>query len=734
MSVAFAFDQIVDTNLADRPVLVSAPLKPSFDRSDLSRFGDQSWDLGPAVFRENARRCHVTVHFGAIGDAATERALRELLYARLNVALPGGRQRLPPASIRQVFNRAKRFFDYVRTTLGAMDLARVDQNLIDAYARSLRADRRRLPNVNAQLLEVIVDLYAFRDHLPSGGLRFVPWQGRSPYVVAGYRHKPHENRTPRIPEPIIAPLLAWSLKYIGAFAADIFAARDELTALQMRRAALQADDALLSSKDRRALHHERIVAFFNDRRRHGRGVPIWTTAHNGVVRRDARTGTITRPVNMHLLHLHVGIDALVKPKAHLRLAAGAPDLIAAAVDELGVEVGGMDTPISINAETGRPWRHRFDVKTLLHEERMLQAAAYIVCAYLTGMRDCEVQAMRSGCLSLARTEDGLIMRHRVRSVAYKGKQSVGEPAQWITIAPVAEAIQVLERLSARAAAARSTDTLWPVLVVKAGSKDYISAEIVRQLNAYRDHLNASFGIKDGPVIPPGPDGLPWRITTRQFRRTIAWHIANRPFGTIAGMIQYKHASVAAFEGYAGSSRSGFRAEVEAQRVLGQLDDILTYFDEHRAGTPLSGPAAPRIAKSMTAADDELRPLPAMIADRARLRALLASLARTLHVGILADCFFDPATALCLKHAGTPDHAAPLVALCEPTRCPNACITQRHRPVWARAADDARILLREKRLSELQRVALRRDLDRIEAVLDGITKPASPDPLARSSSI
>lgn len=127
---------------------------------------------------------------------------------------------------------------------------------------------------------------------------------------------------------------------------------------------------------------------------------------------------------------------------------------------------------------------------------------------------------------------------------------------------------------------------------------------------------------------------------------------------------------------------------------------------------------------MTAAAAELGPLPAMIADRARLRACLASLARTLHVGILTDCFFDPATALCLKHAGTPDHAAPLVALCEPTRCPNACITARHRPVWARAADDARILLREKRLSELQRVVLRRDLDRIEAVLDGITKPAS----------
>jgi hypothetical protein len=39
------------------------------------------------------------------------------------------------------------------------------------------------------------------------------------------------------------------------------------------------------------------------------------------------------------------------------------------------------------------------------------------------------------------------------------------------------------------------------------------------------------------------------------------------------MIQYKHASVAAFEGYAGSSRSGFRAEVEAERRLGQIEDI-----------------------------------------------------------------------------------------------------------------------------------------------------------------
>ena len=195
------------------------------------------------------------------------------------------------------------------------------------------------------------------------------------------------------------------------------------------------------------------------------------------------------------------------------------------------------------------------------------------------------------------------------------------------------------------------------------------------------------------------------------------------------MIQYKHASVAAFEGYAGSSASGFRAEVETQRALGQLDDVLVYFDERFTGATPSGPAGPRVAKTLDAARDELQPLPGMIADRARLRTLLASLARTLHVGVLADCFFDPSTALCLKRVTQPEAKAPHTALCEPTRCPNACITGRHRPAWASAAQDAKAMLREKRLSEPQRLVLGQDLARFEAVLNGIGPDPEPLPAA-----
>ena len=73
----------------DRPVLAIVRLKPGHAREALSRVGDPSWDLGPAVFRENARRCHVTVHFDVLEHADVQAAMRAYLYARLNVDLPG---------------------------------------------------------------------------------------------------------------------------------------------------------------------------------------------------------------------------------------------------------------------------------------------------------------------------------------------------------------------------------------------------------------------------------------------------------------------------------------------------------------------------------------------------------------------------------------------------------------------------------------------------------------------
>src|SRR3546814_7172294 len=99
------------------------------------------------------------VHTLSLHDALpisdVQAAMRAYLYARLIVDLPGYRPKLPPASIRQAFNRARRFFAFARERLGRLDVSRIDQALVDAYARHLRADPARRPGIVGHLLEVV---------------------------------------------------------------------------------------------------------------------------------------------------------------------------------------------------------------------------------------------------------------------------------------------------------------------------------------------------------------------------------------------------------------------------------------------------------------------------------------------------------------------------------------------------------------------------------------------------
>lgn len=67
--------------------------------------------------------------------------------------------------------------------------------------------------------------------------------------------------------------------------------------------------------------------------------------------------------------------------------------------------------------------------------------------------------------------------------------------------------------------------------------------------------------------------------------------------------------------------------------------------------------------------------------------MLAHVAKTLFVGVMNDCFFDPATALCLH--GKTEAATPAMAQCRPYRRPNSCIANHHRPLWAKAVADGR---------------------------------------------
>jgi hypothetical protein len=208
----------------------------------------------------------------------------------------------------------------------------------------------------------------------------------------------------------------------------------------------------------------------------------------------------------------------------------------------------------------------------------------------------------------------------------------------------------------------------------------------------------------------------------QFRRTLAWHIAHQPFGVVAGARQYKHAQVAVFEGYAGTSASGFAAEVEAEQAVARLDYAEHLYRDWLAGGPSGGGADRKITAEFTRIHAELADLPGTIADPKRLRTMLSHLAVTLHPGVLGDCFYQHGTALCAKSAAPPADKKPLPMLNTCLTCPNARRSSVHLPRLEQARDQAQQIISDIRgaLPPLQQAALTSHLAQIGQLIIQIT--------------
>jgi hypothetical protein len=693
---------------ANEIVLATHALKPGTEEQPLSQFVDDQWDLSPAIFRENAPRSITAIDFTTLDDPWQRLTAKEFIWARLNEPSPYPRQvRMAPTMARATLFTVSRFMAFVAGHAGMFATRLVDQALLDAYLAELKRQPGRTAERVARLIDVPVMLDRYGAFLTLGSFACRPWRSRPVARIAGLAPQAMsaENRTRRIPELVIGAMLRCSLKYIDLFAEDIFAARAELDRLE------QTCDARDDARSSMSLS-DRLDAYIGRRCIEGRGIPMRTIGSQG------RHSTQDPGINFHIIGRQIGCDGhFLAYRAPLRRQ------LERALARLGGEVGGMDASVAVDPDTGSPWREGFDERSIVQEERMLQAAAYIVCAYLTGMRDSELQAMRVGCLSISRSADGLVERHRIRSTVYKSKDALGEEAEWVTIPRVSQAIGVAERLSIRQREARGTDTIWQTLATTTGDQREIRGGVINLLNDLREHLDLRS--PGGPAIPH-VDGMPWWFTPRQFRRTLAWHIANRPFGTVAGKIQYKHASIAMFEGYSGASPSGFRREVEQERALGQLDDVVAYYEDAvRHGLPQAGPAATRLRREFAHIRDELGELPGRIVDSQRLRSMLKHLGRTLHVGLLADCFFDPDTALCLdREEASIERSAPALSHCRPDRCPNACIKQRHLVPWQASIAEGDRILADHQLSRFQREALLQDNERkrrlIAPLLEGTT--------------
>ncbi|MFH9426451.1 hypothetical protein [Streptomyces sp. NPDC017529] len=193
-------------------------------------------------------------------------------------------------------------------------------------------------------------------------------------------------------------------------------------------------------------------------------------------------------------------------------------------------------------------------------------------------------------------------RYKIKGRVFKGRKLTGDEAEWVVLDVVHQAVVVLKQINDD-----PTHLFGTWIGEKAGYG--LFSDVTLRLKNFQQHLNDLFTIKGATYIPlplvdeyaddeaaddaelgqeaadeTGDDAdtgpvQPWWFDTRQFRRTLAWHIAHQPFGVVAGTRQYKHNAFAIFEGYADPRelhQKGEKSQVACSRR--EPDGLRHYYD------------------------------------------------------------------------------------------------------------------------------------------------------------
>ncbi|MDJ0363414.1 hypothetical protein [Rhodococcus sp. H29-C3] len=625
-------------------VLAERALRPDAVLENTAQFSDMVWPLAPAQRQQHRKQ--MSIDFTHLPERFRTTA-KQVAYALLKADRPPGCENI--RSIDTVNNLAYQLCGVLQWIddrgLGSVSATTHD----DVIAFQRHVDGLRLTEGSkAHLPRALRLLWLCRAHLDDS-LTFDPTTALDtrPRITTYGR----ENETARIPEQVHAPCLVWAMRWVDDFAPDILRAGAEWNSLQK---------PLTPPGHRRGSHVDtparvaavsRVIARY---RREGRALPGYQGAVNlSHLRREA----------------HVARTSVQPTRP-----AGA--VINEAVTELGVD---DDTylwaPIDVLFD-GQPWRGRIRYAEVQELYRMLYIACYIVIIYLSGMRDSEVKHLQRGCISVWRDNTGAIVRRRISGLAFKGEHDAnGVDATWIVTAPAERAVAVLAQLqpptekylfttpptSPRSHSPRPN----PVRSTATTNRDL--ADFVGWINNYCHEHDRSDTV-------PDVDGAPWKLSSRQFRRTLAWYIARRPGGSIAGALQYRHMRVQMFEGYAGTSQSGFRDEVEAEDAIARGDklaDMITGPDRHR----LTGPAAAEAERRLAEFERHVRLDGTVINDPKRMQRHMARHDPNIHPGDFVTCVYNPDRALCRRRDG---HDGPSLQDCQPLRCRNSALTPHNR--------------------------------------------------------
>jgi hypothetical protein len=465
-------------------VLHDRRLRTDVELEQTARFSDDVWRLSPAQLQRHARGR--VLNFLAL-PADYRQVSKQLCYALLSGPLPLGESRRPSIdSVHRVHTELKRFLPWLAARQPGRALAElVGADLLD-YQRHLIA--RLLSTAARQgARSAIRYLWRYRANLSGDRLLF------DPLHIDGWGEptatRSTENATNRIPEPVLGPLITWSLRFVDEFSVDILVANGQWWTLRDRSRLNRAGvNSGVQDKLRQVLDRHR-----------DRGQPL-----------PGRQGRLNIQFLAGMVGCHVISLDLYRHE------------IDAAVRELGVATySSFDIPITATLD-GRPWTDGIvsDQVThgLAHLSRLLHTACYILIAYLSGMRDSEIKHLRRGCLSTERDTRGTAYRWKIASLAFKGERDpTGVEATWVVGHPAARAITVLEQLQAP-----DTDLLFTVLrngsgagsASRASNSVLSSSATNERLNDFVGWVNdycATHGRADG--IPPF-NGKPWHLVTR----------------------------------------------------------------------------------------------------------------------------------------------------------------------------------------------------------------------------
>jgi integrase len=622
-------------------------LSAGWSVEETPRFSDDVWNLAPAMLKKHERR--FILDFRLV-QAAHRHVAKELCYGMLSGPAPPGEERPAVGTVRTYFTEYVRFLNWAGGRVSRLDA--LTGRDVEDYQRFLiqtlpAASARQGARAGAR------KFWLWRNTLPSGALRFDPQHAdgwSEPKARGG------ENSTARIPEEVLGPLFGWAMRFIDEFSADILAADRQWRTPPPPSPEPHAYGRLPVLL--RAWLDERVAA--------GQPLPAW------------RGKTSTTAI----------ADALGRNRISLARYRHLIDEAAVIVGTAPQTVGGQ--PVRGRLD-GRPWiavilADHTERDSLAALARLLQDACYLVLAFLSGARDSEIKHLQRGGLTTERDADGTAYRWKMHSLAFKAENDpVGVPATWNIGEPAARAIAVLEQLQPP-----GTEYLFARLRHSPGSKPGAVSQVLTsgatnaRLNAFAAWINdycQRHGRADGI---PLTGGQPWHLTNSQFRRTLAWFIARRPGGVIAGAMAYRHHCVQVFEGYAGTSESGFRAEVESEQALARGEHLMAAIDAHEHPS-LTGPAADEAARRLQAFGERARFHGTVILDEARLRRLMARHDPAVYPGEYVTCVHDHAKALCEKarygRESLPDHGG-----CKPLACRNVALTPGNTAAWQREID------------------------------------------------